>query len=125
MALPEGFTLEQSAPSPYSSAVPQLSQQGQVVRQPDAIPTSRLDAFGRSLAGLADTTLGGLAPSIIGPITYAGSRAFGASPAQATVSSQAAAAPFEKPFGRTFGVTQTPEYKGEASQRLTEFIGDF
>jgi hypothetical protein len=124
MALPEGFTLEQSAPSPYSSAVPQLSQQGQVVRQPDAIPTSRLDAFGRSLAGLADTTLGGLAPSIIGPITYAGSRAFGASPAQATVSSQAAAAPFEKPFGRTFGVTQTPEYKGEASQRLTEFIGE-
>lgn len=124
MALPEGFTLEQSAPSPYSSAVPQVNAQGQVARQPDAIPTSRLDAFGRSMAALADTTLGGLAPSIIGPITYAGSRAFGASPTQATASSKAATAPFEQPFGRTFGVTQTPEYKGEASQRLTEFIGE-
>jgi hypothetical protein len=124
MALPEGFTLEQAAPSPYSSAVPQVNAQGQVARQPDAIPTSRLDAFGRSMAALADTTLGGLAPSIIGPITYAGSRAFGASPTQATASSKAATAPFEQPFGRTFGVTQTPEYKGEASQRLTEFIGE-
>ena len=124
MALPEGFTLEQSAPSPYSNAVPQLDQQGQVVRQPDAIPTSRMDAFGRSMAGLADTTLGGLAPGIIAPIAYAGSRAFGANPAQATASSQAAAAPFEQPFGRTFGVAQTPEYKGEASQRLTAFIGE-
>jgi len=124
MALPEGFTLEQATPSPYSSAVPQLNAQGQVARQPDAIPTSRLDAFGRSMAALADTTLGGLAPSIIGPITYAGSRAFGASPTQATASSKTATAPFEQPFGRTFGVTQTPEYKGEASQRLTEFIGE-
>lgn len=124
MALPQGFTLEQATPSPYSNAVPQLDQQGQVVRQPDAIPTSRMDAFGRSMAGLADTTLGGLAPGIIAPITYAGSRAFGASPAQATASSQAAAAPFEQPFGRTFGVAQTPEYKGEASQRLTAFIGE-
>ena len=113
-----------NAPSPYGNAVPQLDQQGQVMRQPDAIPTSRMDAFGRSVAGLADTTLGGIAPGIIAPIAYAGSRAFGASPAQATASSQAAAAPFEQPFGRTFGVTQTPEYKGEASQRLTAFIGE-
>jgi hypothetical protein len=124
MALPQGFTLEQSTPSPYSNEVPQLDQQGQVIRQPDAIPTSRMDAFGRSMAGLADTTLGGLAPGIIAPIAYAGSRAFGANPAQATASSQAAAAPFEQPFGRTFGVAQTPEYKGEASQRLTAFIGE-
>jgi hypothetical protein len=114
---------ENAAPQP-NNAVPQLNPQGQVVRQPDAIPTSRLDAFGRSMAGLADTTLGGIAPGVIAPIAYAGSRAFGASPAQATASSQAAAAPFEQPFGRTFGVAQTPEYKGEASQRLTAFIGE-
>lgn len=110
-------------PSQYGSAVPQVNAQGQVTRQPDAIPTSRMAGFGRELAGLADTTLGSIAPSIIGPVTYAGSRAFGASPEKATASSQAASAPFEKPFGRTFGVTETPEYKGEASQQLMEFIG--
>lgn len=112
-----------AAPSPYGSAVPQVNAQGQVTRQPDAIPTSRMAGFGRELAGLADTTLGSIAPSIIGPVTYAGSRAFGASPEKATASSQAASAPFEKPFGRTFGVTETPEYKGEASQQLMDFIG--
>jgi hypothetical protein len=123
---PDAFLAKVSkeAPSPYSNAVPQVNAQGQVIRQPDAVPTSRLDAFGRSMAGLADTTLGGLAPGIIAPITYAGSRAFGASPAQATASSQAAAAPFEQPFGRTFGVAQTPEYRGEASQRLAAGVGE-
>ena len=112
-----------AAPSPYGSAVPQVNAQGQVTRQPDAIPTSRMAGFGRELAGLADTTLGSIAPSIIGPVTYAGSRAFGATPEQASTSSQAASAPFEKPFGRTFGVTETPEYKSEASQQLMDFIG--
>ena len=132
---PDAF-LKQTAPPPpafdpdaflglksYGSAVPQVNAQGQVTRQPDAIPTSRMAGFGRELAGLADTTLGSIAPSIIGPVTYAGSRAFGASPEKATASSQAASAPFEKPFGKMFGVTETPEYKGEASQQLMDFIG--
>lgn len=122
MALPEGFTLEQ-APPQYNNAIPQVNARGQVIRQPDAIPTSRMAGFGRELAGFADTTLGGIAPGIIGPVTYAGARAFGASPESATATSQSASAPFEKPFGRTFGVSETPEYKGEASQQLTEFIG--
>ena len=122
-ALTPAPTAPAVAPSPYGSAVPKVNAQGQVTRQPDAIPTSRMAGFGRELAGLADTTLGSIAPSIIGPVTYAGSRAFGASPEKATASSQAASAPFEKPFGRTFGVTETPEYKGEASQQLMDFIG--
>ena len=111
-----------AAPSPYGSAVPQVNAQGKVVRQPDAIPTSRIGGLGRELAGLADTTLGSIAPGIIGPVTYAGARAFGASPEKATASSQAATAPFERPFGRTFGVADTPEYRGEASQQLMDFI---
>jgi hypothetical protein len=111
------------APSQYGSAVPQINAQGQVIRQPDAIPTSRMAGFGRELAGLADTTLGGIAPGIIGPVTYAGARAFGASPESATATSQSATAPFERPFGKTFGVADTPEYKGEASQQLMDFIG--
>ena len=120
-----------AAPSPYGSAVPQVNAQGQVIRQPDAIPTSRMAGFGRELAGLADTTLGSIAPSIIGPVTYAAQRVvgsspeqrFGATPEKATAIAQAASAPFEKPFGKMFGVTETPEYKGEASQQLMDFIG--
>ena len=133
MVLPEGFTLEQAPPNQYGGAVPQVNAQ----RQPDAIPTSRLAQFGRSVAGLADTTLGSIAPGIIGPVTYAMIRgastpakyAFGVRPdglsslEMASAASQAASEPFEKPFGKLFGVTETPEYKGEASQQLVDFIG--
>jgi hypothetical protein len=132
---PDAFLKQTATPPPkfdpdaflglnqYGSAVPQVTPEGKLIRQPDAIPTSRIGGFGRELAGLADTTLGSIAPGIIGPVTYAGARAFGASPEKATASSQAATAPFEKPFGRTFGVADTPEYRGEASQQLMDFIG--
>lgn len=74
-------------------------------------------------ASFLDVTLGGLAPGIIEPITYAGSRAFGATPEQATQSSQAAAAPFVDPFGKALGVSNLPQYKAESSRQLMEFIG--
>jgi len=32
--------------------------------------------------------------------------------------------PYTKPVGQTFGVAETPEYKGEASQRIMQFIGE-
>jgi hypothetical protein len=40
---PDAFLAKVSkeAPSPYSSAVPQVNAQGQVIRQPDAIPSAR------------------------------------------------------------------------------------
>jgi hypothetical protein len=107
------------ASSKYGSQVPQV----QSMRQSDAIPTSRVNQFGQSLAGLADTTLGGIAPGIIAPIAYAGSRAMLNTPQEATAISQAASAPFEKPFGKMFGVTETPQYKGEASQQFADFVG--
>ena len=31
----------------------------------------------------------------------------------------------DRPFGKAFGVTETPEYKGEASQQLMEFISKY
>lgn len=120
------------SPKQYGSAVPQVNAQG----RPDAIPTSRLAQFGRSVAGFADTTLGGVAPGIIQPVTYAIARGLTApveylsgsingrkSTEIASETAQAASAPFEKPFGKLFGVTETPEYKGEASQQLVDFIG--
>ena len=68
--------------------------------------------------------MGGIAPGIIEPVTYAGARAFGKSPEAAKEISTSAAAPFESPFGRAFGVTETPEYKGEATRQLFDFIGE-
>ena len=74
-------------------------------------------------ASFLDVTLGGVAPGIIAPVTYAGSRAFGATPEQATASSQAAAAPFVDPFGKALGITGLPQYKGEATRQIMDFVG--
>jgi hypothetical protein len=74
-------------------------------------------------ASFLDVTLGGVAPGIIAPVTYAGSRAFGATPEQATQSSQAAAAPFVDPFGKALGVSELPQYKGEATRQIMDFVG--
>jgi hypothetical protein len=83
-----------------------------------------LTQFGRSAASFYDATIGSVVPGIVEPVTYAGARAIGKTPEQAKEISTAAAAPFEASMGKTFGVTQTPEYQGEAARRLTNFIGE-
>jgi hypothetical protein len=75
-------------------------------------------------ASAADITLGGIAPGFVQQVGYPFARAFGQTPEEATATVGRFSAPIEKPFGRAFGVTETPEYKGEASQRLTQFIGE-
>ena len=118
---------------PVAPLTPQQAQSqfAQIPFQPSAQPAPQApapqgNAVQRAIAPAAsflDTTLGGLAPGIIEPVTYAGSRAFGATPEQATQSSQAAAAPFVDPFGKALGVSELPQYKGEASRQIMEFIG--
>lgn len=121
---------------PVAPLTPQQAQSqfAQIPYQPSAQPAPQQmpqpapqgNALQRAIAPAAsflDVTLGGLAPGIIEPVTYAGSRAFGATPEQATQSSQAAAAPFVDPFGKMLGVSNLPQYKGEASRQLMEFIG--
>jgi hypothetical protein len=83
-----------------------------------------LTQFGRSAASFYDATIGSVVPGIVEPVTYAGARAIGKTPEQAKEISTAAAAPFEASMGKTFGVTETPEYQGEATRRLTNFIGE-
>lgn len=78
---------------------------------------------GRAAASLADVTLGSIIPSVAGAVTYAGARAIGKTPEQATEAQQAVVGATDKPFGKAFGVTQTPEYKGEASRQIMDFIG--
>lgn len=78
---------------------------------------------GRAAASLADVTLGSVIPSVAGAVTYAGARAVGQTPEQAAATQQKVTSAVDKPFGKAFGVTETPEYKGEASQQLMNFIG--
>jgi len=78
--------------------------------------------FGASLASLADTTIGGVLP-ITGQIVQAASRPF-TTPEKAQQYGQAVTTALENPFGKTFGVTESPAYKGEASRKIMEFIGE-
>lgn len=78
---------------------------------------------GRAAASLADTTIGGVIPGVAGMVTYAGARAAGQTPEQATATQQQVVSAVDRPFGKAFGVTETPEYKGEASQQIMNFIG--
>ena len=83
-----------------------------------------LTQFGRRAASFYDATIGSVVPGIVEPVTYAGARAIGKTPEQAKEISTAAAAPFESGMGRTFGVTETPEYQSEATRRLVNFVGE-
>ena len=90
----------------------------------DMTQAGPLTQFGRTAASFYDATIGSVVPGIVEPVTYAGARAVGKTPEQAKEISTAAAAPFESGMGRTFGVTETPEYQSEATRRLTNFIGE-
>jgi hypothetical protein len=90
----------------------------------DMAQVGPLTQFGRTAASFYDATIGSVVPGIVEPVTYAGARAIGKTPEQAKEISTAAAAPFESGMGKTFGVTETPEYQNEATRRLTNFIGE-
>jgi len=88
-----------------------------------AQPSNAMARLGQGAVSLADVTLGSVAPSLIGMVGYPIARAGGQTPEQATATVQRFAAPFEKPFGRAFGVTETAGYQQEASRQLMDFIG--
>lgn len=83
---------------------------------------SKVTSFLRSGAALADTLYSPV-PAIAGMVTYAGARTFQGPEAAAATQAKVTGA-LEKPFGKAAGVTETPEYKGEVTQRVMEFIGE-
>lgn len=103
----------EAAPAPVSEGMPAPRQQS----------GSFLGDLGASAANLADVTIGGIIPAIAGPVSYATSRAMGLSPEQATRTQERVVAPIEKPFGKAFGVTESPAYTGAGSQQVMDFIG--
>ena len=122
--------LQTPTPEPVAPLTQQqaAAQFAQIPHQPIAMqqPAPQGNMVQRAIAPTAsmlDVTLGGIVPGVVAPVTYAGSRAFGATPEQATQSSQAAAAPFVDPFGKALGVTELPQYKGEATRQIMDFVG--
>ena len=135
MALPQGFVLEQPAPSGATlppgfeletPAAPALAPAPPATGIPSprrpAPARNPLAAFGRSAASLADVTIGGLIPGAVQLAGYPVMRLkYG--PEEASEATQAMVAQTSAPFGKAFGVTQTPEYQAEVSRQLVDFIG--
>jgi hypothetical protein len=57
-------------------------------------------------------------------VTYAGARAAGQTPEEAEATKGKVVSAIDRPFGKAFGITETPEYKGEVTQQLMQYIGE-
>jgi len=86
-------------------------------------PTNSLGQFLRSAASLADVTVGGVLPAAAQMVGYPIAR-LGRSPEAAQAATQRIVSAVDKPFGKMAGVTETPEYQGEAGRQLLNFIGE-
>ena len=78
--------------------------------------------FGRTAASLADVTLGGILPGAAQYLAYPLAR-LQRSPEEAQAITQNLVGAIDRPFGKAFGVTETPEYQQEAGRQLMDFIG--
>jgi len=75
------------------------------------------------LASLADTTVGSVIPSAGSYLIQGVTRPF-ITAEKAQEYGQKFAEATDKPFGKALGVTETAGYKGEASNRLMQFVGE-
>ena len=102
-------------------------QYGGVVAPPSGIPGPRqppglLARFGRGAASLADVTIGGVIPAVVQQVGYPLAR-IGRTPEEAQAATQAMVRAVDQPFGKAFGVANTPEYQAEAGRQIVDFIG--
>jgi len=86
-------------------------------------PAGLTTRFGRGVASLADNTLGGVLPAIAQQVVYPFVR-LGSTPEAAQATTSRIVGGVDRPFGKAFGVTDTPEYQQEASRRLLGTIGE-
>jgi hypothetical protein len=112
----------------FGDWIQDLPVEGKVqVEKKEGMPTSVGNLVSKYLtapaASLLDVTLGGVIPGVAGPVTYAGARALGKTPEEATALEQKVVGATEKPFGKALGVTETPAYQTEASRQIMDFIG--
>jgi hypothetical protein len=134
---------EKSMPGDYDISVvdtalkpaPQSQKTSTAPSEPTA-PKARnpIAAGARTVAGVLDTAIGGiqsLPGAFAAEVGYAGAKGLeGLGFVKPGVAERGREAmykqfvePYSKPVGQTFGVTQTPEYQGEASQQAMQFVG--
>jgi hypothetical protein len=77
-----------------------------------------------NLASLGDVLYGAV-PSTVGAVTYAGGRALGQTPEEASATSQKVAGAISQPFGKALGVTETAGYKNEGARQIMDKIGQY
>lgn len=126
MALPAGFELEQ-APAQAGAQTFNLPAGFQLeTEQRSEIPAPRQPGFltqlGRSAASLADVTIGGVIPAVAQQVVYPLAR-LGRTPDEAQAATKRVVSAVDQPFGKAFGVSETPEYQQEAGRQLVDFIG--
>jgi hypothetical protein len=128
MALPQGFVLEDQPTQ--GMALPSGFQLETEEVTPKTQPTSGLSRLlqsaisaGRATASLADVTVGGVLPAAAQMVGYPLAR-LGRSPEEAQAATQRIVSAVDKPFGKMAGVTETPEYQGEAGRQIMDFIGE-
>lgn len=84
---------------------------------------SFMSQLGRGLASLADVAYEPV-PSTLGAVTQAVARPF-TTPKRAEELGGQVASSLNQPFGKAFGVTETPEYKQETSRVLSNLIAKY
>lgn len=112
------FVAEQEQENPFATFVTQ-----QPAVAPRQQPTNSLGQLLRSAASLADVTVGGVLPAAAQMVGYPLAR-LGRSPEDAQAATQRIVSAVDKPFGKMAGVTETPEYQGEAGRQIMDFIGE-
>jgi len=110
----------------FADAIRQM-QATPVETMPSEIPSPRresgfLTQLGRGAASLADVTLGGVLPAVAQQAVYPLAR-IGRSPEQAQAATARVVGTVDQPFGKFFGVSDTPEYQQEAGRQLLDFVG--
>ena len=80
--------------------------------------------LGKNVASFIDNTVGGVLPYGAKQIGYIFGRTIGDSPETADKISNRMASIVDKPFGKAFGISDDPVYKGEATGKLMQFIGE-
>lgn len=102
------------SPTDYQSIIPVGNKQA---------PAGVLTRFGRSVASLADNTIGGILPALAHQVGYPLARMQN-TPEVAQQMTRRLVSRFEQPFGVAFGVRDTPDYQQEASRQLLNFVGE-
>lgn len=128
MALPPGFELEQppvaKLPPGFQLEAPAVSPTDYESITPGGNTASPgfMANLGQGVAALADNTIGGVLPAAAQQLVYPFARV-GSTPKEAQATTRRIVGQVEQPFGKLFGVTNTPGYQQEGSRQLLDFIG--